>query len=180
MRIISGIRRGHKLLEFDGFDIRPTTDRVRESMFNLICDYVPGATVLDLFAGSGALSFEALSRGAKSSVLCDVDKRSLDLINSNAKRLNFENMISVNHISYDDFLKRNTQRFDIVFLDPPYNKGFITPCIEMIVSKGTLNDGGIIVLESDSVDFHGEISNIGVLKQKKYGRSYVTVYKKGA
>ena len=80
MRIISGIRRGHKLFEFEGEDVRPTTDRVKESVFNIIQTFIPDAVCLDMFAGSGALSFEAISRGAKKAVCLDKDKRSIDII----------------------------------------------------------------------------------------------------
>ena len=84
MRIISGRKRGHKLLEFEGEDVRPTTDRVKESVFNLIQGFVPDAVCLDMFAGSGALSFEAISRGAQKAVCIDSDKRSIDIIKKNA------------------------------------------------------------------------------------------------
>ena len=179
LRIISGSRRGHKLLEFEGMDIRPTTDRVRESMFNLIADYVYEAKVLDLFGGSGALSFEALSRGAVSSVICDTDRRSLKLIEENARKLRFENDITVKNISAQDFIKLQDTEFDLIFLDPPYNKGFIGPVIEAIVSKNILSDEGIIVLESDHIDEHGEFSGLDIIKQKRYGRTYITVYQRG-
>lgn len=179
MRIISGTRRGQKLLEFDGYDIRPTTDRVRESMFNLICDFVYDAKVLDLFGGSGALSFEALSRGAKSSVICDNDKRSISLISQNTKQLHFEDLVNINNIDAIQFLKICKKKFDIIFLDPPYNKGFISPIIELIVKNQILHDEGIIVLESDFPDEHGEFEGLEVLKQRRYGRSYVTIYQRG-
>lgn len=179
MRIISGTRRGHKLYEFDGTDIRPTTDRVRESLFNLICDFVPQSRVLDLFGGSGALSFEALSRGAKNAVICDIDKRSLSLIKRNAEKLKLCANIDVLETEARKFVAGNRQEFDIIFLDPPYNKDFISPVIEDIVSCGTLASGGIIVLESDSTDEHGEFSGLEIIKQKKYGRTYITIYQRG-
>ena len=89
MRIISGIRRGHKLFEFEGDDVRPTTDRVKESVFNIIQTFIPDAVCLDMFAGSGALSFEAISRGAKKSRLLDKDKRSIDIIKKKCKFFGF-------------------------------------------------------------------------------------------
>lgn len=179
LRIISGIRRGHKLFEFEGSDIRPTTDRVRESLFNLIQDFVDGAMVLDLFGGSGALSLEAISRGAKNSVICDIDLKSIELIKKNTKSLGFEDKLSINRISAEDFIRTNNKQFDLIFLDPPYNKGFISPIISSIVENGLLNDEGIIVLESDNTDEHGEFSGLSVLKQRRYGRTFVTVYKRG-
>lgn len=179
MRIISGTRRGQKLIEFEGMDIRPTTDRVRESVFNLIQEFVYNAKVLDLFSGSGALSFEALSRGAESAVCVDIDKRSLKVVSENAGRLRFSENITTVNDSAENFIKTEKDSFDIIFLDPPYNKGFIKPVIEEIMNYGILNDDGIIVLESDGTDEHGEMEQLSVLKQRKYGRTFVTVYQKG-
>ena len=179
MRIISGKCRGHKLAEFDTMDIRPTTDRVRESLFNLISDFVVEAKVLDLFGGSGALSLEALSRGALNSVICDIDQRAIKLIKLNAESLRLCDNLQVYNKSAQQFLDENKDSFDIIFLDPPYNKGIIAPIIEKIISTNSLCEGGIIVLESDNTDEHGEFLGLDILKQRKYGRTYITVYKRG-
>lgn len=177
MRIISGNRRGHKLHEFFGMDVRPTTDRVKEAIFNLIQIYVPEADVLDMFAGSGALSFEALSRGAKSAVLVDIDKNSVNIINKNIIELKFENLCTVVNASFSDFAKKCREQFDIIFLDPPYNKGLIEPALSLVAEKSLLTENGIIVLESDNTDFKSEIGSLKIIKQKRYGRTFVTVYK---
>ena len=129
MRIISGNRRGHKLVGFEGSKIRPTTDRVKESVFNLIQGFVADSSVLDLFGGSGALGFEALSRGARSAVFVDADKASVDVIAKNAAELNFGSAVRILHTSYQDFFKNSSECFDLIFLDPPYNKGFIEPVL---------------------------------------------------
>ena len=178
MRIIAGAKRGHKLYEFEGTDIRPTTDRVKESMFNLIQDHILESRVLDLFAGSGALCFEALSRGAGYGVLVDKDKNSLSLIRKNNASLGFDNLDIVESEAMD-FLNKTKSVFSLIFLDPPYNKGFITPVIQRILDNNILSENGIIVLESDFSDEHGDFEGLIKLKQKKYGRSYVTVYKRG-
>lgn len=178
MRIISGSRRGHKLLEFSGQDVRPTTDRVKESVFNIIQGFVPDARVLDMFCGSGALSFEALSRGAADAVCLDIDARSIDIIRKNAVALKFEDKCEILNISCFDYIGRNKRKFDIIFLDPPYNKGFIEPVLEMIVKENVLSDDGIVMLESDSTDFHSEIEGLTVYRQRRYGRTYITVYKR--
>lgn len=178
MRIISGIRRGHKLLEFEGEDVRPTTDRVKESVFNLIQSFVPGAVCLDMFAGSGALSLEAISRGAAKAVCIDVDKRSIDIIQKNADALKFSESCEIVNMSCFDYAERTREKFDIIFLDPPYNKNFIKPVLSEILKNNILNKDGIIMLESDSTDFHGDFEGLEIYRQRKYGRTYITVYKK--
>ena len=178
MRIIAGTRRGHRLYDFEGMDIRPTTDRVKESMFNLIQDFVPKSRVLDLFSGSGALCFEALSRGADFGVLIDKDPKSVAVIKKNNESLGFENL-EIKNCTAEDFLDNEKSKFSLIFLDPPYNKGIILPVMQKIVSKNILLDSGIIVLESDCSDEHGDFEGLIKYKQKKYGRSYVTVYKRG-
>lgn len=176
MRIISGIRRGHKLIEFEGEDIRPTTDRVKESLFNLIQEYVADAVVLDMFCGSGALSFEALSRGARRAVCVDKDKRSVDVIKRNAADLGFTDKCEIVNDSCFDYMARIKENFDIIFLDPPYNKGFIEPALDGIVKHRLLKEGGIAVLESDNTDFREETDGLYMVKQRRYGRTYITVY----
>jgi len=178
MRIIAGSKRGHKLFEFLGQDIRPTTDRVKESMFNLIQEFIPDAEVLDLFGGSGALTFEAISRGAKCGTITDIDKNSIAVINKNKDALSFS---SVNVLNVDAirFINETKDKFSVIFLDPPYNRGFIRPIIEGIVKNNLLYEEGIIVLESDFSDEHSEFLGLTILKQRKYGRSYVTIYQKG-
>lgn len=179
MRIIAGSRRGHKLIGFEGDKIRPTTDRVKESVFNLIQDYVADSRVLDLFGGSGALAFEALSRGAESAVIVDADKDSINVISKNAMSLKFNDNVRIMHITYQDFFRINKEQFDLIFLDPPYNKGYIEPVLESIVKDNRLSENGIILLESDDTDMHCEAEGLEILKQKKYGRSYITVYQRG-
>lgn len=178
MRIISGMRRGHKLFEFEGDDVRPTTDRVKESIFNLIQSFVPGSACLDMFAGSGALSMEALSRGAQHAVIIDADKRSIDIIKKNVTSLKFSEYCDIINMSCFDYMDKAKEKFDIIFLDPPYNKGFIEPVLRGILEHDILADEGIIVLESDDTDFHDEYAPLSVYRQRKYGRTYITVYKK--
>lgn len=178
MRIISGRRRGHKLLEFEGFDVRPTTDRVKESVFNIIQAYVPDAQCLDMFAGSGALSLEAVSRGAAHAVLTDNNIRSAELIKKNISSLGFEEWCEVINTSCFDYAENTDKKFDIIFLDPPYNQGFIEHALSVIAERELLTDDGIAVLESDSTDFHGEAEGLSIYRQKKYGRTYITVYKR--
>ena len=179
MRIISGSRRGHKLLEFAGRDVRPTTDRVKESVFNIIQSYIPGARVLDMFGGSGALCLEAISRGAESAVCIDIDRKSIDIIRKNTQSLGFEDRCEIKCMSCFDYAKRSCgEKFDVIFLDPPYNKGFIEPVLGAIVENELLSDDGIVMLESDSTDFRGEVMGLTIDSQRRYGRTYITVYKR--
>lgn len=178
MRIIAGSKRGHKLFDFSGKDIRPTTDRVKESMFNLIQEFVSDSCVLDLFGGSGALTLEAMSRGAKSGTIVDIDENSIAVINKNTEALGFNN-IKVLNCDALNFVKSCKDNFSIIFLDPPYNKGFIAPVINSIIENRLLSDDGVVVLESDFSDEHKEFLGLTILKQRKYGRTYVTIYKRG-
>jgi len=178
MRIIAGSRKGHKLHDFEGMDIRPTTDRVKESIFNLIQEYIPDASCLDLFGGSGALSFEALSRGAKSCVCVDIDQRSINVIKKNDEALGLDGLTIVREDAMQ-FLKKTEKKFSVIFLDPPYNKGFIAPVMSAVCDRDILSDDGIIMLESDFSDEHSEFSGLEIIKQRRYGRSFVTIYRKG-
>lgn len=177
MRVIAGVRRGHKLKSFDGMDIRPTTDRVKESMFNMVWEFIPGSCVLDLFGGTGALSFEALSRGADFAVCTDLDMNSVKIIKENAAALKFDNIEILNRDA-TEYIKNCGKCFSVIFLDPPYNMGFIKPVIENILAKGLLCEDGIIVLESDNSDEHSDFDGLEIIKQKRYGRTYVTVYQR--
>lgn len=176
MRIISGKHKGRKLLDFDGMDIRPTTDRVKESIFNLIQEYIPEADVLDMFCGSGALALEALSRGARSAVCIDKDKRSVDVAQKNVHNIGYTEQCRVLNMDCMEYAKICRKQFDIIFLDPPYNKGFIEPVMSSICRYHLLSQAGIIMLESDNTDFFGNADGFKILKQRKYGRTYITIY----
>ena len=131
-----------------------------------------------MFAGSGALSFEAISRGAKKAVCLDKDKRSIDIIKKNANSLDFSDYCEIINTSCFDYMERAKEKFDVIFLDPPYNKNFIEPVLEGIVKNNLLNEDGIVVLESDGTDFHDDFDGLEMYRQRKYGRTYITVYKK--
>mgnify|MGYP004589273147 CR=1 FL=1 len=178
MRIISGSRRGRKLIDFEGDSIRPTTDRVKESVFNLIQEFVAGSSVLDLFGGSGALSLEALSRGADRALIIDSSKSSIDIINKNVSLTGFEEKAEILCTDAKSFISDTKRKFDIIFLDPPYNKGFVLPVLKTISEKELLTADGIAVLESDFCDDHGDIPGLEILKQRKYGRTFITIYKR--
>jgi len=146
-------------------------------LFSIINFDIPGAKVLDLFGGTGQLGIEALSRGAASAVFVDVREESCKLTRENLKRTKLEQDAKVVRSDYLDYLKRCREKYDIIFLDPPYNKGFLTPVIEKIFEKHLLSDDGIIVCETE---VNGEIYSGGdfkCVKQAKYGKVCVSIYK---
>ena len=148
MRVIAGKYRGIKLDTLKDMSVRPTTDRVKESMFNLIRDRLEGAVVLDLFCGSGALGIEALSRGAEFAVFADRATDSVETARANLAKTDAEYLLVRSDFTATvDKMAREGRKFDLIFLDPPYNTGADTAAIELIASRGILADGGVIVVE---------------------------------
>ncbi len=144
-----------------------TTDKNKESVLNIIQTFIPNVSVcLDMFAGSGALSFEAISRGAKKAVCLDKDKRSIDIIKKNANSLDFSDYCEIINTSCFDYMERAKEKFDVIFLDPPYNKNFIEPVLEGIVKNNLLNEDGIVVLESDGTRFHDDFDGLEMYRKK--------------
>lgn len=177
MRVISGIRRGRKLLSFEGDYIRPTTDRVKEAIFNLIQGYVDNARVYDAFSGSGALAVEAISRGAEFAVCTDVDGRSIDIIRKNIEGCGFSDKCEIINSSACTYLETTDKLFDLVFMDPPYNKGLVTPALEVIARRGILSADGLVVIERDGIEDMFDYSGYVVEKERSYGRTVITVLK---
>ena len=128
MRVITGSARGRRLETLEGEDVRPTTDRIKEAVFSIIQFETEGRNFLDLFAGSGQMGIEALSRGAKSASFVDNAKKSLETVKRNLKATKLENSAKVFAMDFHSFLSMNSQRFDIAFLDPPYRTGNAAGC----------------------------------------------------
>ena len=142
MRIIAGKNRGTKLYTLDGDDItRPTLDRVKESLFNIIMPYIENSNILDLFAGSGALGLESLSRGAGKVTFCDNSSKAINVIKNNINKTKLEKKTQVLHKDFSKAiidLKNQKNKFDIIFLDPPYKTDYIIKAIEMIIEEDLL------------------------------------------
>ena len=176
MKIISGIYKGRTL---DGYNIsgtRPTMDRVKESLFAMIQDYIKDSTVLDLFSGSGNLGIEALSNGAKVAYLVDNNNIAIKTINSNIKKLNIDNA-KVLKGDYKNILNNMNTKFDLIFLDPPYETNYLEESIKLIINNELLKESGLIICESSSLDKIIYPNNFEVYKEKKYGDKYVVILK---
>ena len=178
LRVISGSARGKKLLCAEGRDIRPTLDRVKESIFNMIAFDIPDSDVLDLFSGSGALGIEALSRGAKSALFVDNSSSSLEITKKNLEMTHLLDKATLVKQDALDFLKNTTHKFDIIFLDPPYESSIYEDIIHEISQRGILKPSGILVIEADNVltpPFSCE--PFKVHRDKKYGRVKILIMK---
>ena len=179
MRVISGSARGVALKTPDGSKTRPTADRVKEAMFSIIQFDLPGARVLDLFGGTGQLGIEALSRGAKFSVFVDHGAQACALIRENLKRTRFENSAKVIQSDYDLYLRKNSDKFDIILLDPPYAEVFLENSLKIISEIDILQSGGIIVAERPlGKEIPCEFSGLVRSKDYKYGNTLLTIFRK--
>lgn len=184
MRIITGIAKGRKIKAPEGLSTRPTADRVKESLFNIISKRIFEARVLDLFAGTGNLGLEAISRGAKMCTFVDSSKSSFKILKENIETLNFQNKCEAYNSDAFSALKQFGKRdikFDLVFLDPPYSKGLVEKAVEEIYNQNLLSDGGIIVSEYDQNDNIPErIGNIRIYRTEKYGRTKISFWREDA
>ena len=174
MRIISGKYRGLKLAEFGGGDIRPTADRVKESLFNIISACVQGASVLDLFCGSGNLGIECLSRGAGEVHFNDVSLKSLAVLKKNLAKIR-ENNYKITNLGYDACLFTGG-RYGLIFIDPPYRSEYGTASLRIIGERGLLQTDGLAVFESDK-SFVGEVDGLEMYDERKYGNTYLSFFR---
>ena len=152
---------------------RPTMDRVKESLFGMIQSYVGDSRVLDLFAGSGALGLEAISNGAREAYLVDNNIEAIKVIRDNIK--NMDDDIKVIKSDYKKFLKETNEKFDIIFLDPPYRKGLMGKALRVIEERDLLNEGGLVVCEYEYDDFK---TNLDLFKEKSYGFKKIKIFKR--
>ena len=176
MRIIAGKYKGKILKEFDLSSTRPTTDMVREALFDKIGLAVNGKIFLDLFAGTGATGIEALSRYAQFCYFVDIEKKATILIEKNLKLVGAENYEVLNN-SYLDalmFFKNKKIKFDFVFLDPPYKKNFAEIAIEDLLTMNLLKDEGVIIWEHDQTKNDYIFRKYPEAITKKYGRKFLT------
>ena len=177
MRVITGTARGRKLKTLEGDEIvRPTTDRVKEAMFSIIQFDVPGAKVLDLFAGSGQLGIEALSRGAQSCVFVDRDKNAYQTVKENLASTKFADNAEVLNADSLTYIKNCQRKFDIVLLDPPYNKCIIDTVLDDVIR--CCNDTATVICETEFDEVLPESSGkFRKCREYKYSKIKLTTYK---
>lgn len=176
MRVITGSARGRKLNTPPDYEVRPTTDSVKEAIFNIIQFDIEGRRVLDLFAGTGQMGIECLSRGAKECVFVDDHRSSLKIVKENLKLCGMEAKVvqsdALGYLSSGD-------RFDLIFMDPPYDSDLYEPCLQRIGQFDILMDGGIIICESRRErQFSTEILPEFSRKEYRYGKIKITLFRK--
>jgi 16S rRNA (guanine966-N2)-methyltransferase len=180
LRIIAGERRGKTLKSVRGMATRPTADRVRESVFNILSHQVRNAAVLDLFAGTGAMGIEALSRGADAAVFIDDSRDALSVIRKNLEDCRFQDKATIIHWNIEknlNCLSGVRERFDLVFMDPPYNKNLIVPALGHLLKSNCLKDNALIVIEHGLEQIPADISDFCLTDQRKYGKTLVSFFK---
>ena len=175
MRVISGKARGTKLNSIESLSTRPTLDRVKESLFNIIQNDIKDANVLDLFAGSGALGIECLSRGARFSVFCDNNAESIKMIKQNLDKTHLTENAKVINKSYESCLNTLNDKFDLIFLDPPYKLDIAVKALKIILDKNILNNNGLVIIETDEIERDKQeielLKNVRIIDERKYGRA---------
>lgn len=173
MRIIAGKHRGRQLAEFRGMDIRPTPDRVKESVFQILSDRLLGARVLDLFAGTGALGIEALSRGASEAVFNDLSQESIAVLKKNLAATKEQGKIY--NLDYCSCLKTVSGKFHFIFADPPYKADCAAEILSIVSERGLLEAGGLVVYESEREETAPAGWEIGDVR--RYGRTKVFFFR---
>ena len=179
MRIITGKSRGVRLDTLEGLSTRPTAEKVKEAIFSTLQFEIEGRRVLDLFAGSGQMSLEALSRGAKSATLVDSSKEAAEIIRKNAIRTKLFPDVKVMVSDYKTAIMKlkNTEKFDLIFCDAPYAAKLTADAIERVLRADLLSDFAVIVTESDEEEPY-DFKGLNIRKHSKYGKTYITIYEK--
>lgn len=180
MRIITGKAKGIRLETLEGEATRPTAERVKEAVFSMIQFDIEGRRVLDLFSGSGQMALEALSRGAREAVMVDKSKQAVSIINKNVAKTKFMAESKVFCADFADYIRRfGGEKFDIVFLDPPYAAGLYAPALKALLEADMLKSTTIIVCESDTAEIFGKDEELHArfceVKVSRYSRTVITL-----
>ncbi len=177
MRVITGTAKGRKLDTLFGTDVRPTTDMVKEAVFSAIQFDIEGRTFLDLFAGSGQMGIEALSRGAESAVFVDSNPDAIAVIKSNLDRTGFNASSKVIRSDYFSFIASCREQYDIAFIDPPYRDGLFEKALNSVA--GIVKQHGIIICEHPlDISLPEGVGDFKIERERKYGKIVITIYRK--
>ena len=177
MRIIAGAYKGRRLESAPGQQVRPTTDRVKEALFSMIEGHLSGARVIDLFAGSGSLGLEALSRGAERCWFCDLSPDSIRVLLKNVAHCGAGNKAEILKRDFRAFLMGFAGKADLIFLDPPYGENLWDEAMRLISSREILEEGGILVLEHPrSMDFPLDYFGYTKIKERRYGTVVLSIF----
>lgn len=175
MRVIAGSAKGRKLKTLEGMDVRPTTNKVKEAIFSSIQFQIPGAVVLDLFAGSGQMGIEAISRGAQKVSFVDRSAKSLQVTRENLEALHFMEQAQLSQTDAASFLRTAAQQYSVVILDPPYRKGMLEQLLPLL--EPLMESDGIVICEHETRLVLPEVvQSLHQTKTKKYGAISVTTY----
>ena len=175
MRIISGQQKGRRISAGKSARIRPTSDKVRQSIFNVLREEVAGRRILDLFAGAGSLGLEALSRGARWVTFVDASSQSINVLKSNLEKLKLKDRSTVIRLDGLKALKRLEQSFDLIFADPPYGRGFAQQIVDSVARREILKEGGVLVLEHHKKETFGcPEDRLCALKQRRFGDTVIS------
>lgn len=181
MRIISGINKGKKLYAPEGMAVRPTSDKIKEAIFNIIGPIDENSRVLDLFAGSGSVGIEFLARGAKECYFVDTSHKSLNFVRKNLELCNFNNKSKIINNDYQKAISNFSQqniKFDFIFADPPYNLYCCQNIINKVAENNILEKDGLLIIESDISEKVIESNDSVMLKykEKEYGRTRISIF----
>lgn len=179
MRVISGSARGRRLKELPGMDTRPTTDKVKESLFNIIQFDIEGRRALDLFGGTGQLGIEALSRGAARCTFVDMNRQAAAIIRENLKTVGFDQQATVHQGDAVAFVSGCRETYDLIFLDPPYQTQLLENCVQAVAKFDILSEHGIMICESAA---EKQLPELALPYEKgreyRYGKIKLTVYRR--
>lgn len=182
MRIISGKARGTGLYTLEGDNTRPTLDRVKESLFNIIQSEILDSVVLDLFAGSGAIGLEFVSRGSKKVYMCDNSKKAIEIIKKNIEKTHSQDKVELYNCDFKTAISKiKEEKIDIVYLDPPYKTDYIKQALENLLALKSINNETLIIAETDELEkVLKDIANLKVeiIDQRKYGRANIIFLKR--
>ena len=177
MRVIAGEYKGRRLESPADDSVRPTTDKVKEALFSILSDRIWESRVLDLFSGTGNLGIEALSRGAKKVIFADNSRESIGMIKRNIAHCRAEKGSKITAGDYKKILMNVDEKFDIIFLDPPYGKGLLQDCFKLIAERGILAEDGVIVAEHRKEEkLPEEFYGFTKVKERKYGIVMLSIY----